>query len=230
MRTLTCEECGKKLKQISWNHLRKHNLTVDEYKEKYGLPYTKGLTSESTKQKKRRRQKELIKEGRVTLISASDPGFSNQPKKKIRKSPMKRIGHPMSDKLRQERSVVMKQRYKTDERYRKNLQKGWERERCFLCSYERRDEIEKMILNEMVDTKVAEHCPITWTSVQRHRVNCMGIKVIGRQRGSQRKEMKCKMCGKDFIYYKYDRTKYGVPNYNRKYCGNKCKGLGMRKS
>ena len=34
-RGLSCEECGKKLKQITWMHLRKHELTVDQYKEKY---------------------------------------------------------------------------------------------------------------------------------------------------------------------------------------------------
>ena len=70
-----CLECGKLLKQITWNHLQNHDLTIDAYKEKYHLPYGRGLTSEDTKKKKRERQNGLISLGKVKLISSNDPLF-----------------------------------------------------------------------------------------------------------------------------------------------------------
>ncbi len=43
---MTCIICGKKFKSITNTHLKKHNITPEEYKEKYGE-----ITSQSTKNK-----------------------------------------------------------------------------------------------------------------------------------------------------------------------------------
>lgn len=40
---LECLECGKLYKQLGNHLLRKHTMTVDDYKDKYGLPYSRGL-------------------------------------------------------------------------------------------------------------------------------------------------------------------------------------------
>jgi len=33
---IKCQICGKKFKLITWRHLLKHGITIEEYKEKYG--------------------------------------------------------------------------------------------------------------------------------------------------------------------------------------------------
>lgn len=45
---IPCRECGTEFNQIQWMHLKKHGMTLDEYREKYpDAP----ITSEETKQK-----------------------------------------------------------------------------------------------------------------------------------------------------------------------------------
>ena len=47
---ITCLLCGRHYKSIT-AHISVHGISTDEYKEKYGLPYSKGLTSLGTKSK-----------------------------------------------------------------------------------------------------------------------------------------------------------------------------------
>lgn len=42
-KTITCLECGKSFKQISYRHLAEHGMTAKSYKAKYGLPANMGL-------------------------------------------------------------------------------------------------------------------------------------------------------------------------------------------
>jgi hypothetical protein len=51
---ITCLICGKAKKALS-THLRIHGVSADEYKERYGLPYRTGLTSEGTRELYRER-------------------------------------------------------------------------------------------------------------------------------------------------------------------------------
>ncbi len=44
---VTCEICGKKMRMINTNHLKKHNITVGKYKKKYKSP----MVSETTNKK-----------------------------------------------------------------------------------------------------------------------------------------------------------------------------------
>ena len=43
-----CLICNKKLKMVGGKHLKTHEITVEEYKRKYGLPMSRGLVCEST--------------------------------------------------------------------------------------------------------------------------------------------------------------------------------------
>ncbi len=36
---IKCRICNKKLKRITWKHLRKHNMTTQEYRERFGVYY-----------------------------------------------------------------------------------------------------------------------------------------------------------------------------------------------
>ncbi len=45
---IECLECGRMFRALG-QHLKTHSITPDEYKEKYGLPYTWGLVSQRTK-------------------------------------------------------------------------------------------------------------------------------------------------------------------------------------
>lgn len=218
--TMECEECGKKLRQISWNHLRMHNMTTDQYKIKYKLPFGEGLTSGQTKAKKRTNQTRFIHEGRIHLIQAGMPGFSGGYNPRCRKSPAAGV----------KQSMIMKQRYREDpQKFERCLVKGRTIEAggalrpCFICSYYKRIQIEKLIRQGIPDSKVASYTPVTRTAIQRHRVKCMGLKVSnGRRRISQYRERECLVCGKHFGYYHYPYHKY-----ERKVCGNKCKGKLM---
>ena len=40
-----CSECGEWMKQITIAHLKKHNLNLDSYREKFGLNYKTGPVS-----------------------------------------------------------------------------------------------------------------------------------------------------------------------------------------
>lgn len=42
---VTCLECGQKFRQLTYKHLLEHNLTVDAYKQKYGIPRRQSLSS-----------------------------------------------------------------------------------------------------------------------------------------------------------------------------------------
>lgn len=225
---LECKECGKKLKQINWIHLKKHELTPDEYREKHGIPYSDGMSVASTKEKRRRLVNQRIKDGRVKLIKPTDPAFKGGYKKTTRKS-------PGLEKARKHHSKVMKNKYLHDEEFRKKthegLKKSWEARKgmCLVCDSGVKGEIDDLIKKHISDTKISnKYKNISRGAIQTHRVRCLGLKRTSRiQPNSKRKNGKCAICGKDFVYYKYDRTRYGVPNYERKYCGNKCKGLGM---
>ncbi len=48
---IQCLRCGKWFKAITGNHLLcKHQITIEEYKEMYGLPWVRGLCSEPTRE------------------------------------------------------------------------------------------------------------------------------------------------------------------------------------
>ncbi|MGQ9860047.1 MAG: MucR family transcriptional regulator [Thermodesulfobacteriota bacterium] len=49
-----CLECGKSFKQLSAKHLKMHNLTPKEYKQKHSIPMRQSLSSRALSAKRRR--------------------------------------------------------------------------------------------------------------------------------------------------------------------------------
>ena len=69
---ITCLRCGKEYKSIGL-HLRTiHNMTVEEYQEMYGIPWTYGLTCKATKEKKRDITKKRIADGTMPWVGNQD--------------------------------------------------------------------------------------------------------------------------------------------------------------
>lgn len=64
--TIQCLLCGKWYKQLSSGHLQqKHKMTPDEYRERYRLPYSRGLTGQATHAKRSRHARKLQAEGKL---------------------------------------------------------------------------------------------------------------------------------------------------------------------
>ena len=240
-RTMECQECLKMMKQISWNHLRKHGMTVDEYKIKYKIPFGEGLTGIQTKAQKRDRQLKLMAEGRLRLISGNDPRWRVSTTKK-RRPPnleekmkrqsvtMKKLYH-MSPELKEAQSKKMKEVYAKSDNLRRALAIGQAHEyvTCTVCLHPKRNDIEKEIREGNSDQLIGDTFDTHRTNVQRHRVNHMKILAEKGDKGylrrkSERREMPCIVCGKIFVYYHYPYYKY-----DRKLCSNTCKSIYMKR-
>lgn len=44
-KTIKCLLCGRRFGRLSFHLAAKHNVTTDDYKRRFGLPWTRGLTS-----------------------------------------------------------------------------------------------------------------------------------------------------------------------------------------
>lgn len=53
-----CLECGKAFRQLSAKHLRSHNLTPREYKQKHSIPLRQSLSARSLSARRRKIAKE----------------------------------------------------------------------------------------------------------------------------------------------------------------------------
>ena len=62
---LQCLICGKWYIMLGIHLLRAHDMTCDEYKLKYGLPWVRGLVPEETRIKQSNTAKRLVNEGRI---------------------------------------------------------------------------------------------------------------------------------------------------------------------
>lgn len=56
---MTCLECGQKFKMITKRHLRIHNLTPEEYKEKWGFRKNSSLACKSLQRMRRQKMKDM---------------------------------------------------------------------------------------------------------------------------------------------------------------------------
>ena len=66
-KAVVCLECGKKFKVLSKKHLAQHNLTPEEYKEKWGFKKTQSLvTKELARQRKQKMQEMQLWKRRKT--------------------------------------------------------------------------------------------------------------------------------------------------------------------
>lgn len=62
---IECLVCGKWFKELGWHLKKKHNMQCDEYREKYGLPWTRGLVSEELHVRKSDMAKKLTSSGLI---------------------------------------------------------------------------------------------------------------------------------------------------------------------
>ncbi len=58
-RSITCLECGKSFRVITKKHLLKHNLSLDEYREKYGYKRGLPLVCKSLQRDRRKKMREM---------------------------------------------------------------------------------------------------------------------------------------------------------------------------
>ncbi len=70
---IQCLLCGKWYKQLAVHLSLIHGVRVDEYRERYGLPWSRGLSCRDTKNKRSRLARRLMLEGKITPIDTSRP-------------------------------------------------------------------------------------------------------------------------------------------------------------
>lgn len=74
---IQCLECGRHYKMLTGKHLRLvHGMTPDEYRQRWGIPRTRGLAGRGTSAERSRIMRDMIDSGRLTydhLPTASNP-------------------------------------------------------------------------------------------------------------------------------------------------------------
>ncbi len=58
-KSIVCLECGKSFKVITKKHLAKHDMTPDEYKEKWGYKKNQSLVAKSLARERRKKMQEM---------------------------------------------------------------------------------------------------------------------------------------------------------------------------
>lgn len=69
---IQCLICGKWYKQINNDHLNLHDTTIEEYRERFGLPWTRGLCSCKTHDKRKDHATERVVSGDLDIWSLAD--------------------------------------------------------------------------------------------------------------------------------------------------------------
>lgn len=210
---ILCRECGRILCWINAQHLAKHKMSTDDYKEKYKIPYGEGLTTVELKSLKSKRQYRLMEENKIVLIQ-----FTKGCKPPTRRRP------PNIKELHRKQSLLMQKRYREHpENFKKFIESadGF-RKPCSICSHKNKNEVEKLIQEGLSEKKISERfrAQFSESSIWRHRVNCLGIKLPeGKRRTTTKNERKCEWCKKKFSYYGCEER-----IYNRKFCCRRCYG------
>jgi hypothetical protein len=62
---IQCLICDKWYKELGWHLRAKHTMSCDEYKSKFGLPWSRGLVSEELHIRKSEKAKELVANGKI---------------------------------------------------------------------------------------------------------------------------------------------------------------------
>jgi len=121
---MKCQVCGKELKKITWTHLKKHRLTPEEYKKKYGV---NNLFSKKSREElsKAHKGKKLSKEHKKKLSEAhKGEKFSEERKAKISKA-LKGRERDFSEEHKAKISEALKGREFSEE-HKENLSKAGE--------------------------------------------------------------------------------------------------------
>jgi hypothetical protein len=96
--TIECLLCGKQYKSLATHIQRIHNVSVDDYKIKYGLPFSIGLVAEETRKKYSNAMLLRIEAGDKTLMPISKVAHKGQ-QSKNRFQPFAK--HELSERLKQ---------------------------------------------------------------------------------------------------------------------------------
>jgi hypothetical protein len=70
---IVCLVCGKKLRSMCTQLKVKHNLTPDDYRAEFGIPWRRKLSCSETSALRRSATISRIESGELVLINASDP-------------------------------------------------------------------------------------------------------------------------------------------------------------
>lgn len=78
---IECLICGKKYKSLASHIVRVHGVTVEEYKDKFNLPYSRGLIGAATKNLQSERMKKRIADKDPSLMPIHEVAHIGQQKK-----------------------------------------------------------------------------------------------------------------------------------------------------
>ncbi len=87
---LICLLCGKPFKRLAWHLPKIHGYTEDQYRERYGLPFRRGLTCSKTKEKYSKATKKRMADGTMYLITPKDRAKAHLAAKSQRFQPFRR--------------------------------------------------------------------------------------------------------------------------------------------
>lgn len=78
---LECLVCGRSYKALATHIVRTHDISVDEYKDQFNLPYSSGLVGFTTRGKQRERMRRRVAEGDPSLMPIAKIASLGQQKK-----------------------------------------------------------------------------------------------------------------------------------------------------
>jgi len=84
---IQCLICGKWYKSLVPSHLRIHNISENDYRERFGLPWRKGLCGCETIDKYRAKAEKMISEGKWDVFSGKTQKIAAEAAKKQRRKP-----------------------------------------------------------------------------------------------------------------------------------------------
>jgi len=96
---ITCLECGKEFFQLGNHLIQTHFMSVDEYRDKYGLPYSRGLVGTITRGRISNGAVDRIKDGRGSQFDSKKLCEARKLKKDCG-GKTARIKQPFHDDLR----------------------------------------------------------------------------------------------------------------------------------
>lgn len=75
---IVCLECGKRFGKLHLHLLKKHNVSCDDYREKYGIPYSFGLVGISTLEKLQSNFAKTIESGAINIAETREKAWKSK--------------------------------------------------------------------------------------------------------------------------------------------------------
>ena len=91
--TITCLLCGRGFRRLAQHLPAIHQVTVDDYRDMYGLPWRTGVASRASRDAYAAAQKKNIADGKVKIPERPPPGpFHMRPRRYFHKEKLKEVG------------------------------------------------------------------------------------------------------------------------------------------